>query len=127
MKVKKKESKKAKMELALEEVLCGFPRKTAIDSIIKNKMIQEDTSECKKKESSQIINDIGRNIVYLRNLSDGKQLMNIYFFSRRKLLIGGIILKKRICITTGVAMLLGLSPILTTGATVYANEESNYV
>ncbi|MGC2933380.1 hypothetical protein ACPTKR_14075, partial [Enterococcus faecalis] len=28
---------------------------------------------------------------------------------------------------TGVAMLLGLSPILTTGATVYANEESNYV
>ncbi|MGF1918999.1 hypothetical protein [Enterococcus faecalis] len=54
MKVKKKESKKAKMELALEEVLCGFPRKTAIDSIIKNKMIQEDTSECKKKESSQI-------------------------------------------------------------------------
>ena len=72
MKVKKKESKKAKMELALEEVLCGFPRKTAIDSIIKNKMIQEDTSECKKKECSQIINDIGRNIVYLRNLSDGK-------------------------------------------------------
>lgn len=56
--------------------------------------------------------------------------MNIYFFSRRKILIGGIILKKlkkRICITTGVAMLLGLSPILTTGATVYANEESNYV
>ena len=53
--------------------------------------------------------------------------MNIYFFSRRKTLIGGIILKKRICITTGVAMLLGLSPILTTGATVYANEESNYV
>ena len=49
MKVKKKESKKAKMQLALEEVLCGFPRKTAIDSIIKNKMIQEDTSECKKK------------------------------------------------------------------------------
>ena len=36
-------------------------------------------------------------------------------------------MKKRICITTGVAMLLGLSPILTTGATVYANEESNYV
>ncbi|MGH2140700.1 hypothetical protein, partial [Enterococcus faecalis] len=72
MKVKKKESKKAKMELALEVDLCGFPRKTAIESIIKNKMIQEDTSECKKKESCQIINDIGRNIVYLRNLSDGK-------------------------------------------------------
>ncbi|WP_229226756.1 hypothetical protein [Enterococcus faecalis] len=36
-------------------------------------------------------------------------------------------MKKRICITTGVAMLLGLAPILTTGATVYANEESNYV
>ena len=72
MKVKKKESKKAKMELALEEVLCGFPRKTAIDSNIKNKMIQEDTRECKKKQRSQIINDIGRNIVYLRNLSDGK-------------------------------------------------------
>ncbi|MEB7953983.1 hypothetical protein, partial [Enterococcus faecalis] len=35
--------------MQLEEVLCGFPRKTAIDSIIKNKMIQEDTSECKKK------------------------------------------------------------------------------
>lgn len=49
MKVKKKESKKAKMELALEEVLCGFPRKTAIDSIIKNKMIQEDTKVNAKK------------------------------------------------------------------------------
>ena len=62
MKVKKKESKS----------LVWLSEKTAIDSIIKNKMIQEDTSECKKKESSQIINDIGRNIVYLRNLSDGK-------------------------------------------------------
>lgn len=55
MKVKKKESKKAKMELALEEVLCGFPRKTAIDSIIKNKMIQEYTSECKKRKVPRLL------------------------------------------------------------------------
>ena len=46
MKVKRK-NQKAKMELALEEVL-WLSEKTAIDSIIKNKMIQEDTSECKK-------------------------------------------------------------------------------
>ena len=68
MKVKKKESKKAKMELALEEVLCGFPRKTAIDSILKNNIAQENMNEKRKVT----INDIGRNIVYLRNLSDGK-------------------------------------------------------
>lgn len=55
MKVKKKEPKKAKMKLALEEVLCGFPRKTAIDSIIKNKMIQEDTSECKKRKVPRLL------------------------------------------------------------------------
>ncbi|MGC3318701.1 hypothetical protein ACPTE6_13340, partial [Enterococcus faecalis] len=61
----------------------------------------------KKKESTKIINDIGRNIVYLRNLSDGKLLMNIYFFSRRKLLIGCIILKMRKSISTWVGMLVG--------------------
>ena len=54
MKVKRK-NQKAKMELALEEVLCGFPRKTAIDSIIKNKMIQEDTSECKKRKVPRLL------------------------------------------------------------------------
>lgn len=51
--------------------------------------------------------------------------MNIYFLVENTDRRYNI--EKRICITTGVAMLLGLSPILTTGATVYANEESNYV
>ena len=67
---KKKESK-SENGTCVRRSLVWLSEKTAIDSIIKNKMIQEDTSEC-KKESSQIINDIGRNIVYLRNLSDGK-------------------------------------------------------
>ena len=65
---KERTEKQTKMERALEGVVCGFPRNTADDPILKNKMAQKNMNQ--KREV--IINDIGRNIVYLRNLSDGK-------------------------------------------------------
>lgn len=48
--------------------MCGFPIKTAGGPILKNNIAQENMNEKRKVT----INDIGRNIVYLRNLSNGK-------------------------------------------------------
>lgn len=45
MKVKRKEPKKqTKMERALEGVVCGFPRNTDDDPILKNSKTQENTN-----------------------------------------------------------------------------------
>ena len=48
--------------------MCGFPIKSADGPILKNNIAQENMNEKRKVT----INDIGRNIVYLRNLSNGK-------------------------------------------------------
>ncbi|MFG5683833.1 hypothetical protein ACFJW8_13380 [Enterococcus faecalis] len=41
---KKRTEKQTKMERALEGVVCGFPRNTADDPILKNSKTQENTN-----------------------------------------------------------------------------------
>ncbi|MDT2204147.1 hypothetical protein P7G44_12990, partial [Enterococcus faecalis] len=57
-----------KNETCVRGSMCGFPIKTADGPILKNNIAQENMNEKRKVT----INDIGRNIVYLRNLSNGK-------------------------------------------------------
>ncbi len=59
---------KNKNETCVRGSMCGFPIKTADGPILKNNIAQENMNEKRKVT----INDIGRNIVYLRNLSNGK-------------------------------------------------------
>lgn len=52
---KERTEKQTKMERALEGVVCGFPRNTADDPILKITMSQDNTNRWKKEKNQRLL------------------------------------------------------------------------